>query len=358
MKILHVLGKCLKEGNGITSAVPPLIEAQNSLEGIEAKALFTSAYEEYNFNFETLHLNQISNIDEFLLKTFTPDIVIFHEVYYLSFLKISKLLFRLNIPYLIKPHCSLTKLAQQKSKYKKMLANHLLFNTFIARSKAISFLNEQEFLTSIQSENHIIVNNGVKVQKIDLNSKINKRIRIIYLSRIDYYHKGLDFLIDGLKTIKKSDFSDYNFEIFLYGDGAKTDLDRLNKDIKELNNEHISFKGPVYDINKEKVFKESNIFILTSRLEGMPMGILEALSFGMPCIVTPGTNMAEEIQLNNVGWVTSTDKDCIANTILKAVTEYKIQRETYIKNSLDLVKNKYNWDNIAKDTIKKYQKYL
>ena len=41
---------------------------------------------------------------------------------------------------------------------------------------------------------------------------------------------------------------------------------------------------------------EFDLFIHTFRFEGHPIAVLEALSYGIPCLLTPGTNMAGEVE--------------------------------------------------------------
>ena len=47
--------------------------------------------------------------------------------------------------------------------------------------------------------------------------------------------------------------------------------------------------GELYEEKKEEFLNGCRIMVLTSRYEGFPMTVLEALSHGNPCIVTPGT---------------------------------------------------------------------
>ena len=54
---------------------------------------------------------------------------------------------------------------------------------------------------------------------------------------------------------------------------------------------------------KEELLLNTDLFIMTSRLEGHPMGLIEALAYGVPCLVSRGTNMYDEVLSSNAGWV-------------------------------------------------------
>ena len=59
----------------------------------------------------------------------------------------------------------------------------------------------------------------------------------------------------------------------------------------------------------------SDMFILTSRHEGFPMSILEALSYGLPVLITKGTNMTDLVHKASAGWTCETDPIEIAKTL-------------------------------------------
>ena len=89
----------------------------------------------------------------------------------------------------------------------------------------------------------------------------------------------------------------------------------------------------------------------------MPMGLLEALSYGIPCIVTPGTNMAEAIQECNAGWVADLTADSIAEKIQLAINDYSNNKEQFRFNAHNLSK-KYEWKEIAMHSLSVYNKYV
>lgn len=51
------------------------------------------------------------------------------------------------------------------------------------------------------------------------------------------------------------------------------------------------------------------------------MSILEAMSYGIPCMVTPGTNMDKEVLEANAGWVVELSEESIANGINMVIQE-------------------------------------
>ena len=87
----------------------------------------------------------------------------------------------------------------------------------------------------------------------------------------------------------------------------------------------------------------------------MPMTILEALSYGCPCMVTPMTNMAELIKDNHCGWVIDLTAESIVQTIKKAYEELFDNPNKYFEECRNTAK-KYSWDNVAKKSIMFYQK--
>ena len=57
------------------------------------------------------------------------------------------------------------------------------------------------------------------------------------------------------------------------------------------------------------------------------MGVIEALSYGVPCLVTKGTNMADDIKEFDAGWTCDTSKE----ELIEAIKQMLSQKEELSK---------------------------
>ena len=101
---------------------------------------------------------------------------------------------------------------------------------------------------------------------------------------------------------------------------------------------------------------ESDVFIQTSRFEGMPLGILEALSYGIPCLITEGTTLTEFVK-QEAGWSCETDAKSISLTIKKAIEEKRLlnQKSQCAKN---ICEKYFSWENVSRSTLEEYVKII
>ena len=297
----------------------------------------------------------ITRIDEI-----EPDLVIFEEVYFPKYIRIYKFLVKNKIKYIIIPRGCLTGYAQKRKRIKKMAANILLFNRFCKMASAIEFLSEGESSAtgSKWNKRSIIIPNGVDEKSRFKESFLNNNSIVgVFIGRIEIIQKGIDLFLDA--CFKLADLIISKNAIFkFYGPIFKEDLDSLTKSIREHKLEkNILFCGEIYGEEKEKVLLEADLFFLTSRFEGMPMGLLDALSYGLPVLVTEGTNMGEAISETDSGLNSICDSDQIKDNLLQILNYSEQEFLKMSKNALELSK-KYSWDRIAMNTHIEYEKIV
>ena len=290
-----------------------------------------------------------------------PDVVIFHSVYKPIYISFSRFLRKKNILYLIEPHGGTSTDNAKKSYLKKRIANLLLFNHFFAKAKGVIYLNEYEREKCVFKDIRkaaFVIPNGIYPPSGDISTahKPKNKIHFTFLARIDIHHKGIDILLDAISILSKTaDKDDYIFNF--YGSSSnKKDIIYLKNRLKTIGN-NLFYHGSVWGEQKEQALTNTNIYVLTSRNEGMPLSVLEALSCGCPCVITPQTNMQNIIENNHSGWVVQSDSKAIAEVLSRAIKEYRQKQDVYTHNAIMSVQY-FTWDFIAKKAVCEYSKAL
>lgn len=355
MKIMHI-GNVQLNANGVGQVIRDLSEAQREL-GHEVITLTARHKQEELPSFVEVHSKK-----EFkeILDRFKPDIFVFHSLYIWEYIKFYPILRKRKIPFLLQLHGALSEENYKKSHLKKVIANLFFYKKFIKTAERIIYLNQGELNKSIVkyiNPNTAIVPNGCHNPLTPplLRKGDNQNVEFLYLGRIELYHKGLDVFVEAIAKLKDKGYGD-KIHFTFYGIGEDDHLSKFREMLIPLNT-IAEFKGPAYGKNKETAFQNSDYFILTSRSEGMPMAILEALSYGRPCLVTPATNVGDIINEYDCGYVSTLDADALAKDIIIAADEFKEHKHELFNNSLKAAGD-YHWNEIAKKTIDLYKSVI
>ncbi|QJB57403.1 glycosyltransferase family 4 protein [Pseudodesulfovibrio sp. zrk46] len=161
--------------------------------------------------------------------------------------------------------------------------------------------------------------------------------------------KGIHYLIKAFRSL------DTDLRLAIVGEDSLSGgyLARL----KELagNDERIVFTGPLFDMDKDEAFSNAKLFCIPSDLEGMPIAMLEAMSYGCPTLSSDIQECLEVYsgQEGQIGYAfrqgDASDLSGKLNILISSGNLGHIG-----KSGRDFVLSEYNWDDITSKTLDVY----
>jgi glycosyltransferase involved in cell wall biosynthesis len=129
-------------------------------------------------------------------------------------------------------------------------------------------------------------------------TRVNTLIRIIFLGRI-VERKGIRNIVEALKQLQKVRT---DFEFYLYGTGPETSYTTEELSL-HLGNQ-FKYIGVVAGEARSVAYSQADIFLLPSHSgEGLPVALLESMSYGVIPVVTNDGSMATVVENETNGFL-------------------------------------------------------
>jgi glycosyltransferase involved in cell wall biosynthesis len=210
------------------------------------------------------------------------------------------------------------------------------------------FLSEEDranFQRLLQKQypNSTIIQTGVFSHRRIAIKRILRRIRITFIGRLKHV-KGVEYLVTALNLLPKE--LKGRIICSIIGEGKdKNDLLHLAKQVDVT--PQVRFVG--YQENVHQFLSQSDIFILPSLSEGLPVSALEAMSHGVPTIIT---KLKVPFPNNCVMYIEPKSPQAIADAIHTLAANYEL-RENLSLNCYEYVNKFHNWEEAAEkyDTV-------
>ncbi|MBP7175223.1 MAG: glycosyltransferase family 4 protein [Thermoclostridium sp.] len=190
----------------------------------------------------------------------------------------------------------------------------------------------------------VFIPNGVNIPDIkpaDLITSVyglKKNDYILYLGRL-VPEKGIHYLIDAYSRLKPS------MKLVIAGGSSHTT--EYVEQIHEMaaGCENILFTGFVQGEVLEELFSNAWLYVLPSDLEGMPISLLEAMSYGQACLVS-------DIEENKAvvgkhGFYFSQGNANSLYQVLKQLVSGNQSLEMVKASSVSYVRENFSWDDVA-----------
>lgn len=211
-------------------------------------------------------------------------------------------------------------------------------------ASAITVLTRNDYrLWATSLRNVVYMPNPVEITK-STNRRNSRRKIVLAAGRLDgWRHKGFDNLIRIWKNLY-CDFPDWSLQIA--GNGNNEAFDYLQSLIDENGCRNIKLLGFRSDIGD--LMKNSEIFVLSSRFEGLPMVLIEAMNAGCCCVSFDCMTGPNEIIRDGVSGILVKDQDLSEMTSkLRMVMADEDYRHNIANNSLSSITG-YDTDRIVK----------
>ena len=200
-------------------------------------------------------------------------------------------------------------------------------------------------------ETHFIPNgvNRPQIREANLITDkfgLKKDSYILFLGRL-VPEKGIRYLVEAFKNVR----TDKKLVIA----GGSSDTDSFMAELKELakGDDRILFTGFVQGTMLDELYSNAYIYTLPSDLEGMPLSLLEAMSYGNCCLVSDIPECAEVVEDKALIFKKADVQDLQEE--LQEACDHPEKVGAYKEQAADFICKKYNWDEVTKETLQLYR---
>ena len=244
----------------------------------------------------------------------------------------------------------------QRSKWGGFATKFLKFGERTAAKYADEIIvlskNVQDYFIKVYGRETVFIPNGIskpdnyEPEIIKNKYGLDKDGYILFLGRL-VPEKGVHYLIEAYKEL------DTDKKLVIAGGSSHTK--EYESELKALanGNENIIFTGFIQGKELDELYSNAYIYCLPSDLEGMPISLLEAMSYGNCCLTS---NIAEcsEVCGENAVYFEQGNVQSLKSTLEELLKNE--ERVSKLKNAAArYILSRYNWDNVCDDTLKLYE---
>ena len=209
---------------------------------------------------------------------------------------------------------------------------------------------QQYFLETYGRQTRLIPNGvnrpvPVPAQKIRESYGLDGNDYILFLGRL-VPEKGLRYLIEAFRQVKT--------EKKLVIAGGASDTDTFVQELRAMaaGDDRIRFTGFVQGQLLEELYSNAYIYTLPSDLEGMPLSLLEAMSYGNCCLVSDIPECADVVE--DKGFVFPRSNVEALQNKLQYLCDDPAAVEICRQQAADFICGKYSWHDVVEQTLRLY----
>ena len=275
------------------------------------------------------------------------DLVVLHGGWQLKNAVVASSVARRKIPFVVTAHAAYDPHVFGSRRFAKWLWTTVLERKELERALAVHLFFSEECDGLERLHVHtptIIAPNGIATPT-DRAWDGGSGGYLLWLGRFAPRHKGLDLLIRALHELPP----DSRPKLRLHGPDWRSQKEVVQALVRELDlGRWVHIGDPVYGDDKWELIRRSAACVYPSRWEGCSMAVLEAISLGVPTLVTPyamGESLARDDAVIRVGW---SPRD-IADGILRLGSP---EAGKVGRRASEIARTKFEWRTVAESWLK------
>ena len=210
----------------------------------------------------------------------------------------------------------------------------------------------QDYFKRKYDRKTVFIPNGVNkhdAKEVDLIKNrfgLEKDGYILFLGRL-VPEKGIRYLVEAYRAVR----TDKKLVIA----GGSSDTDAFKTEIKKMAREddRVLFTGFVQERILEELYSNAYLYVLPSDLEGMPLSLLEAMSYGNCCLTSDINECAGVVGEYGITFEKGNIYD-LKEKLQNLCNDEKMVQRLKCGTS-DYICEKYNWDDVVKHTLSLYE---
>lgn len=294
------------------------------------------------------------------------DCVVLSGVWLPEYIRLAKTLTQLQIPYVISPRSSLMYSQFKHSWHKKLAFLAGGGWRLLQRARAMHFLTADELQHSALASKGFVSSNMLDPASLQKAARVveaestlrmdaqqpslertsehesNSQMKIFgFLGRYTIAHKGLDYLVDAVALVA-NDMREAGWVVQLRGSDNRHERSTLAAQIAAHQLDDIIELGDALAGTATSEFLQRvDVFVHTSRYEGQPQAVMEAMAHGCAVLVTPGANMTQAVTEGDFGYLAELSAKSIAEQLRACmadatrVTRYQNNAAAYAMKHYD-----------------------
>lgn len=275
---------------------------------------------------------------------------------------------RYHKPYIIAPRGMLYRYTMGKKAWKKWPYYQLISKRDMQHASTIHYTTRDEAEqchTRLHLKNTaLIIPNGVDLSSfvhLPESERLTARYPvlegkkvILFMSRISW-KKGLDTLAKAFGMLAK-DRDDIHLLIVGPDEGG---YEKKVRDWLENGGvqDKVTFTGMLKGKAKLEALSGSDLFVLPSYSENFGMVVVEAMSCGLPVVISDKVGICDDVESANAGIIVETDAAQVAGALSRLLEDPRLCSEMAERGRI-LVASKYGWDQIADSMISNFNEMI